>query len=225
MLKKGTILRASEFGLLATIGCTQNVKVYTNLVTVGVLSTGNELVSAGIERLPTGKIRDSNKVMLMTILREVIGKLNMHESVEVLDLGIIKDDGVAIDSAIKAAIKDQKCNIIVTSGGVSMGEMDLIKPYIEQAGKVLFGRLNMKPGKPTTIGVIQDTLLFGLPGNPVSSFVTANLLFPVALLSLLDRRYSFAQKIEWPIYVDAQMYPQTVKADMVRPEYHRCVVY
>lgn len=88
-----------------------------------------------------------------------------------IDLGIIKDDGAAIDEAIKQATKN--CHIIVTSGGVSMGEMDLIKPYIERAGKVLFGRLNMKPGKPTTFGVIENTLMFALPGNPVSSFVSA----------------------------------------------------
>ena len=64
VLKKGTVLKAAEFGILASIGCVENVKVYTDIVTIGVISTGNELVSAGIERLPNGKIRDSNKVML-----------------------------------------------------------------------------------------------------------------------------------------------------------------
>lgn len=68
-----------------------------------------------------------------------------------------------------------------------MGEMDLIKPYIEKSGQVLFGRLNMKPGKPTTFGVIQNTMMFALPGNPVSSFVAAHLFLPVALLALLGR--------------------------------------
>ena len=165
------MLRSVEVGLLATVGCVENVKVYLKAVNIGVLSTGNELVSATIERLPKGKIRDSNKLMLTSIIRETSLRLNIAEQINVIDLGIIKDDGAAIDEAIKRATTD--CQIIVTSGGVSMGEMDLIKPYIEQAGKVFFGRLNMKPGKPTTFGVIGNTLMFALPGNPVSSFVSA----------------------------------------------------
>jgi molybdenum cofactor synthesis domain-containing protein len=180
-LKEGTVLRSAEFGLLASIGCVENVKVYTNIVNIGVLSTGNELVSAGIERLPSGKIRDSNKVMLKTIIRETCNLLNLTEHVNVIDLGIIKDDGLAIDQAIKNAINTLKCNILVTSGGVSMGEMDLIKPYIKMNGVVHFGRLNMKPGKPTTFGNIGNTMVFGLPGNPVSSFVAANLFLPFAI--------------------------------------------
>jgi molybdopterin biosynthesis enzyme len=71
--------------------------------------------------------------------------------------------------------------VIVTTGGVSMGEYDLIKPYLEQKGKVIFGRLNMKPGKPTTFGIINKALVFALPGNPVSSFVTAVLFLPLAI--------------------------------------------
>jgi len=122
---------------------------------VGILSTGNELVGAGIERLPSGKIRDSNKIMLKSILRETCSKLNIAENVNVIDLGIVKDDGLVIDGTITSAIKELKCHIIITSGGVSMGEMDLIKPYIEKKGKILFGRVNMKPGKPTTFGVID----------------------------------------------------------------------
>jgi gephyrin len=100
VLRKGTVLRSSEFGLLATIGCVQNVKVYSQQINVGILSTGNELVGAGIERLPAGKIRDSNKIMIKSILRETCNKLNLSENVNVIDLGIIKDDGLVIDKAI-----------------------------------------------------------------------------------------------------------------------------
>jgi gephyrin len=64
------------------------------------------------------------------------------------------------------------CDIIITTGGVSMGELDLVKPYLEKKGEVFFGRLNMKPGKPTTFAKLNDKLFFALPGNPVSSFVT-----------------------------------------------------
>lgn len=76
-----------------------------------------------------------------------------------------------------------ECDIVVTSGGVSMGEFDLVKPYIEAKGKIFFGRLNMKPGKPTTFGTINKALVFGLPGNPVSCFVTSYLfVVPAAKL-------------------------------------------
>jgi molybdenum cofactor synthesis domain-containing protein len=84
------------------------------------------------------------------------------------------DEGLEIDKKMMEAVA--QCDIVVTSGGVSMGMKDLIKPYIEKKGQVIFGRLNMKPGKPTTFGKIKDTLVFSLPGNPVSCFVTFNLL-------------------------------------------------
>lgn len=106
-----------------------------------------------------------------------------------------------------------------------MGEMDLIKPYIERTGKVLFGRVNMKPGKPTTFGVIDQSMVFALPGNPVSSFVTANLFLPLALLSLLERSYLYADKQTWPKRVTAHLHPKVIKTDRLRPEYHRCTVY
>jgi len=111
-----------------------------------------------------------------------------HYTVDAVDLGSVADTGVAIDQVMRQAI--QKCDLIVTTGGVSMGELDLIKPYIEQRGEVFFGRLNMKPGKPTTFGVVRDetsqreSLIFGLPGNPVSCYVTATLFLDLALKTL-----------------------------------------
>ena len=121
-------------------------------------------------------IRDSNKRMLQALL-ESIGLVD-----SVVDLGTVKDSGAAIDAKFQDAIKE--CDLIVTSGGVSMGELDLIKPYIELKGEVYFGRLNMKPGKPTTFGRIGDTLVLALPGNPVSCFVTAG-LFLKPIVSIL----------------------------------------
>ena len=106
------------------------------------------------------------------------------ELVECIDLGTVGDTGAEIHNAINAAIDETKCDIIVTSGGVSMGELDLVKPYIEHQGEVFFGRLNMKPGKPTTFGQIRDTLILALPGNPVSCFVTASLFFAAAVSAL-----------------------------------------
>ena len=74
------------------------------------------------------------------------------DNVECIDLGTVGDTGTEIHNAVESAINDSQCDIIVTSGGVSMGELDLVKPYIEHQGEVFFGRLNMKPGKPTTFG-------------------------------------------------------------------------
>lgn len=199
------------------------MKVYTNTVTIGVLSTGNELVGAGIERLPVGKIRDSNRVMLKAIIRQTCGLLNLTEHVNVVDLGIVKDNGLAIDQAIKAAV--EHCNILVTSGGVSMGELDLMKPYIEKEGTVHFGRLNMKPGKPTTFGTIGSCLVFALPGNPVSSFVSASLFIPAAVQTLLGKSHHFAKPEEWPVTVVGRLYPSMIACDKMRPEYHRCTLY
>jgi molybdopterin biosynthesis enzyme len=83
----------------------------------------------------------------------------------------------------------------------------------------------MKPGKPATFGVIQDCLMFALPGNPVSSFVTANLFLPLALLTMLENNRFFELDQKWPRSIKAQLYPTQLKADKYRPEYHRCIVY
>jgi len=131
------------------------------------------LVSACSKELPPGKIRDSNKIMLKTLLQEqgIASKIN--------DYGVVSDTYEELDAALKKATHE--CSLVVTSGGVSMGEKDLVKPCLEENGTIIFGRLNMKPGKPTTIATVGNSLVFALPGNPVSSFVTANLfVIPVA---------------------------------------------
>ena len=137
---------------------------------VGLLSSGNELSTVG-EELKEGQIRDTNKIMLKTYLETL--------SCEIVDLGSVGDSGDEIDRVMQEATL--QCDVIVTTGGVSMGELDLIKPYLERAGRVIFGRLNMKPGKPTTFGLLNSKLVFALPGNPVSSYVTASLFLPYAL--------------------------------------------
>ena len=100
-----------------------------------------------------------------------------------------------------------------------MGELDLIKPYIELKGQIFFGRLNMKPGKPTTFGRIGNCLVLALPGNPVSCFVTASLFFDV-LVNAVKEGTQMQKCI-----VEAQLLPKSVKVDPIRPEYHRCTVY
>ena len=166
VLERLQVIRAAEIGLLATVGRVRGIKVFRKPV-IGLLSTGNEIVDAGTEILDDGKIRDSNKLMLTAILKE------LQVAREIKDYGAVGDTEEELHSAMQTATSE--CDIVVTSGGVSMGEMDLVKPYIESKGEVYFGRLNMKPGKPTTFGKLNKALIFALPGNPVSAFVTAHL--------------------------------------------------
>ena len=181
VLKSGATLRAAEIGLLATVGCVSDIAVTKKTdkkVTIGILSTGNELVPASTKDLPPGKIRDSNKRMLRAIAEAIPRAF-------VVDLGTVGDTGDQIDEAFKQAIEQSACDVIISSGGVSMGELDLIKPYVELKGQIYFGRLNMKPGKPTTFGQIGNCLVLALPGNPVSCYVTASLFLPSIVKTLL----------------------------------------
>ena len=150
--------------------------------------------------------------MLMELAREI-------PLVDCVDLGTVGDSGAEIHGAITNAIEATACDIIVTSGGVSMGELDLIKPYIEHQGQVFFGRLNMKPGKPTTFGRIGNTLILGLPGNPVSCFVTASLFFETLVSTIATGSRKDKPSLK------AQLLPKSVKVDPIRPEYHRCTIY
>ena len=171
VLEANQVLKGAEIGLLATVGRVDGVKVYRKPV-IGLVSTGNELVDASTKELEDGKIRDSNKIMLKSIIKEY------QIAEEVRDYGTVSDREESLHEAMQKATKE--CDIVVTSGGVSMGELDLVKPYVEKNGKVFFGRLNMKPGKPTTFGEINKALVFALPGNPVSAFVTAHLFVVTA---------------------------------------------
>ena len=199
---------------MAAVGCISEILVESvpPRIKVGLLSSGNELVPASTKDLPPGKIRDSNKCMLIALANEL-------PFAEVIDLGTMQDGGIFINEAITNAIDEIGCDLVITSGGVSMGELDLIKPYIELQGVVFFGRLNMKPGKPTTFGRIKDCLILALPGNPVSCFVSASLFLEPIVNMLATGKRRDKETIK------AQLLPPSVKVDRVRPEYHRCTVF
>ncbi|KAL3662742.1 hypothetical protein V7S43_012145 [Phytophthora oleae] len=202
------LVSAAELGLLATAGVTEVVAHRKPVV--GVLSTGSELVEAFQGTTTPGKIRDSNRPMLLALLS--------GWGAATLNLGVCSDKKQALKDTILKAL--EKVDVLITSGGVSMGEHDLIKPLLEEMGTVHFGRLLMKPGKPTTFAtlVVQSKrkLVFALPGNPVSSFTTCHLLVHPALNRLRGLPMSKCHHTK----VYAALTHQ-VKLDAERPEFHR----
>ena len=208
VLAAGTPLGAAEIGLLATVGAAQ-VPVYPR-PKVAILSTGDELVEPG-EILRPGQIRDSNRAMLQAAVTADGGLP--------LDLGIAGDTATALHRKIEQGL--QEADVLLTSGGVSMGDLDLIKPLLEQAGEVQFGRIRMKPGKPLTFATVpvngQKRLVFGLPGNPVSSLVTYYLFVVPALRSLAGWPNPNLRRIQAHL-------AQALPLDAYRPEFHRATV-
>jgi len=205
VLPAGTRLGAAEIGLLATVGIAQ-VRVIPR-PRVAVLSTGDELVEP--DALPgPGQIRDSNRAMLVAAIVEAGG--------EPLDLGIATDQLEVITARVARGLRE--ADILLTSGGVSMGDLDFVKPLFEQVGTVHFGRLRMKPGKPCTFATAEvegrKRLLFGLPGNPVSSLVTYYLLVASAIRKLAGWNDPHLRRIQATL-------EQALPLDSYRPEYHR----
>lgn len=156
----GTRLTAAHVGVLATIGVAR--PSVTGRPRVIVMSTGDELVPADTEELAPGMIRDSNRPMLVSLLSE--------SGAEPVDMGRVPDDADALRAAIGQAALEG--DMIVTSGGVSMGDFDVTKLVLREEAGVEFFAVAMKPGKPQGFGMLGGTPFFGLPGNPVSVFVS-----------------------------------------------------
>lgn len=209
VLRRGQRLGPAELGLLATVGVAK-VQCYRKPV-IAVMSTGNELVEPGLP-LRAGKIRDSNRTTLIAQLKEA--------GLIPLDLGIAPDNPDALLQMLTRAV--DKADIIVTSGGVSMGDKDYLKQVLEMdlKAKIHFARVFMKPGKPTTFASLQrdglTKLFFGLPGNPVSALVTCNLYVLPAVRRMMGCDSPNLSVIRAKL-------DRTVRLDP-RPEYHRAVV-
>jgi molybdopterin molybdotransferase len=171
-LKRGRIVRAAELGLIASLGIGE-VSVYRPL-RVAFFSTGDELKSIGTT-LGEGEIYDSNRYTLHGMLTRL--------GCEVLDMGVIRDDPDLIERAFAQAAAS--ADVVITSGGVSVGEADFVKSMLGKLGEVVFWKIAMKPGRPLAYGKIGPAHFFGLPGNPVSVMVTFYQFVRSALLELM----------------------------------------
>ncbi|HXD97947.1 MAG TPA: gephyrin-like molybdotransferase Glp [Candidatus Acidoferrum sp.] len=175
VLEPGRVLTAAEIGLLATLGHGQ-VRVYRR-PRVAILSTGNELADLGSEPGP-GQIPNTNTYTLMAQVLEA--------GAEPVSLGVVRDRLEAIEERVRAA-RDE--DVLVSSAGVSVGELDLVREALTRAGAELhLWQVSMRPGKPITFGSLGSRPVFGLPGNPVSAMVTFELFVRPALLKMTGRR-------------------------------------
>ena len=173
-LVKGKLLVPADIGLIASLGIAE-VPVYRRL-RVAFFSTGDELVSIG-SPLGEGQIYDSNRYTLHGMLSRL--------GVEFIDMGVVRDDPALLEKAFADAA--EVADVIITSGGVSVGEADFIKDLLNQLGEVLFWKIAMKPGRPLAYGKVGKAHFFGLPGNPVSVMVTFYQFVRDALYVLMGR--------------------------------------
>lgn len=171
ILEAGRRLSPADLGLLASLGIAE-VKVYRT-PRVAFFSTGDELRSIG-EPLDKGCVYDSNRYTLFGLLKNL--------SLDVVDLGVVKDQPEALQAAFKMAA--ESADVVITSGGVSVGEADYTKSILDQLGEISFWKIAIKPGRPLAFGKLGTTLFFGLPGNPVAVMVTFQQIVQPALLYL-----------------------------------------
>lgn len=171
----GTVVTPAIVGVLASINAA-TVSAHPS-ARVAVLSTGDELVEDGRQLAP-GEIRESNRKMLAGLLRDA--------GCEVVDMGTVRDDEAALEVVLRQAAAD--CDAIVSSGGVSMGDYDVVKSVLARIADMTWMQIAIKPAKPFAFGTLDGTPIFGLPGNPVSSIVSFEMLARPSLRRMMGHR-------------------------------------
>lgn len=174
VLATGHLMRPADLGLIASLGIA-NVNVYRKLK-VAIFSTGDELISIG-KPLETGQVYDSNRYTLYGMLTRL--------GVEIIDLGAIADDPALLERTLLNAAN--QADVVITSGGVSVGEADYMKLLLAKHGQVMFWKIAMKPGRPLAYGKVGNAHYFGLPGNPVAVMVTFYQFAREAMLRLMGQ--------------------------------------
>ena len=204
VLQHGSKINPADLGILASLGI-GTLSVIRKPV-VAFFSTGDELVSIG-KPLEKGEIYDSNRYTLYGMLSQF--------QVEILDLGVIRDEPAAIRAGLLEAA--EKADLIITTGGVSVGEADYIKPVLEEVGQTEFWKIAIKPGRPLTFGSIGNSVFMGLPGNPVAVMVTFSLFVAHAI-----RKLTGIQSSELPLLKARSL--QDMRKKPGRNEYLRGIV-
>jgi molybdopterin molybdotransferase len=208
-LRAGRLLRPADIGLAASLGIPELTVL--RRVRVGVLSTGDEVMSIG-DAPREGGIYDSNRYTLTGMLTRL--------GCEVLDLGVARDTREALSAALESAVGE--VDAIITSGGVSVGEADFVREILASLGEVTFWKIAMKPGRPMAFGKLgrgeRSTLLFGLPGNPVATMVTFHFFARDALLKLMG-----VSPVAAPIHF-AALSDTAMKKQPGRTEYQRGIL-
>lgn len=202
LLIKGKYLKAADIGLLASCGIA-DVAVFKH-ITVGFFSTGDELVSIG-SQTKLGQIFDSNRYTLNALLEDA--------GVTPIDLGVIPDNPLSVETALLSASKD--CDVIITTGGVSVGEADFITDVLAKIGHINLWKIAIKPGKPLVFGSINNAAFFGLPGNPVSVMVTFQQIVLPALQKIMGHQHH-----QQTITLQAKT-TETIKKQPGRTEFQR----
>jgi molybdopterin molybdotransferase len=178
----GTVVRPAVLGVLASVNA-RSVRVHPRL-TVGVLSTGDELVEDD-RPLQPGEIRESNRRMIAALVRDT--------GCQVVDFGIVVDDEAELEAVLRRGAAS--CDAIVTSGGVSMGDYDVVKAVLARIADMQWMQIAIKPAKPFAFGALDGTPIFGLPGNPVSSLVSFEMLARPALRRMMGHRRLMRQSL------------------------------
>jgi molybdopterin molybdotransferase len=204
VLHPGQLLRPAELGLIASLGIAE-VKVKRRL-RVAFFATGDELASIGAA-LKEGEVYDSNRYTLHGMLARL--------GVELIDMGVVRDDPAALENAFLAASKH---DVVITTGGVSVGEADFVKQLMGKLGEVLFWKIAMRPGRPMAFGRIGDAFLFGLPGNPVAVMVTFYQFVRDALVYMQGREHAVLPLLQVPSAENLRKVPG-------RTEYQRGILF
>jgi molybdopterin molybdotransferase len=203
-LSKGELLAPAALGLAASLGL--QILTVVRRLKVAYLSTGDEVMSPG-EPLREGAVFDSNRYTIASLLERL--------GCDVIELGVVRDEPVALEAAFRSAA--EQADVIISSGGVSVGEADFTKAMMAKLGDVAFWRIAMRPGRPFALGRIGSTVLFGLPGNPVAVMVTFLSLVRPALLKMMG-----AHPKPQPLLQARSVEPLRKKAG--RTEYQRGIV-